>query len=51
MNVGDGSLTGNLSAMQAEAQRVWTSKIYCSPDRLRVDRPAVQAKYGGLLSQ
>ena len=33
MKLEEGGLTGNLTDMQAEAQRVWTEQIYCSPTR------------------
>ena len=49
MKLESGDLTGNVTAMQAESKRVWTSQVYCNPDRRPVDRPRVRGKYAPLL--
>jgi hypothetical protein len=49
MVMGDGSLTGNLMAMQQEAQEQWCSKVYCDPKRVAPDIQAAIDKHDGLL--
>jgi hypothetical protein len=49
MVMGDGSLSGNLMAMQQEAQEQWCSKVYCDPKRVAPDIQAAIDKHDGML--